>query len=327
MAKEHKSKKRRLRDLGIILASFVLVGMLGAGAFAFALGNIYNSNRNVLANPFPSSTDRPATTTGEAAKAVNILVIGSDSKTAKDKVDNNGKNQSADAILVLHVSGDRTQVYGMSVLPDTYVSIPGHGKGPISQALKYGGISLLDQTVEKQLDVRMDQIAIVSFQGFSKITDALGGIIVNNPVEFSSKSYNYPKGYIQMDGSQALSYVRESAVFATTDTQRAENQQAFVAGVLDTVISKGTLLDPFKITDTVSSISPYMTVTSGMDAAYLAGLGYSLKSLNSADVDFLSFPTDGTKTVSGNKVALPDAAKLSALQKAFRGDKLSGYSS
>ncbi|MCH3783081.1 LCP family protein, partial [Campylobacter jejuni] len=69
----------------------------------------------------------------------------------------------------------------MSILRDLYVDIPGHGKGKINSALAKGGYELTVDTVEELLDIEVNHLVEIDFQGFRGVTEALGGVSVCNP--------------------------------------------------------------------------------------------------------------------------------------------------
>ena len=58
---------------------------------------------------------------------------------------------------------------------DIYVDVPGHGKDTVNAAYGYGGAPLLVRTLQQLLDVQIDHVAFVGFDGLSQMTDALGG--------------------------------------------------------------------------------------------------------------------------------------------------------
>ena len=72
----------------------------------------------------------------------------------------------------------------MSIMRDNWVPIDGHGYNKINAALAFGGVPLMVSTVENFIDTRIDHVAVIDFEGFKGLTDALGGVTVSSPVAF-----------------------------------------------------------------------------------------------------------------------------------------------
>src|SRR5699024_12520784 len=121
---------------------------------------------------FPEEALRPEISTpaeGQDDPAVNILLLGSDSRadTSKPILDDLGNR--ADSIMVAHIPSDRSGVQIMSIMRDSWVDIPGHGQSKINAAMAYGGVPLMVQTVEGLIDQRIDHIAVIDFNGFKNL--------------------------------------------------------------------------------------------------------------------------------------------------------------
>src|SRR5690606_13794638 len=128
------------------------------------------------------------------------------------------------------------------------------------------------------------------------------------------------KGPIELRGDKALSYVRERYSFTDGDYQRVRNQQAFIKGVLDKMLSRETLTDPGRVAAAVDAISPYLIVDDGLDAATVGGLALSLRDVKRDEVQFLTAPTLGTGMVGSQSVVIPDRDGLAALSEALKND-------
>ena len=78
----------------------------------------------------------------------------------------------------MHVNKDRTKVHLVHFPRDLYVPIPGHGKDKINAAYAYGGAPLLVRTIQDLVDVPIDHVGLIGFEGFKAMTDAVGGVKV-----------------------------------------------------------------------------------------------------------------------------------------------------
>lgn len=303
--------------------SIVALLIIGAGvgaAYLVSLARSFNDQVTTIdsAEIFPDESSRPA-----PSAAQNILLLGSDTR---GRISNsslgNLNGQRSDTIMVVHIPADRESVQVMSIMRDNWVPIEGHGEAKINAALSFGGMPLAVQTVESIIGARIDHVAIVDFESFKGLTDALGGVTVSNAQSFKS----FPAGMITLNGEQALTFVRERMSFPDGDYSRARNQQAYMKGLIQGVFSADTLLDPAKVSGLVNAVAPYLTVDSGVDAAYAADLGMQLSGLRPDDISFFTSPTLGTGTsADGQSIVIPDWAELEVIKAAFLADTLDEY--
>ena len=91
---------------------------------------------------------------------------------------------------------------------DLYVTSR-QGKDKINAAFAYGGAPLLVQTVQGLVGVPVDHVAIIDFEGFKQMTDAVGGVNVYVEESSAGSGYTFTKGYQQMGGTEVLAFVRE----------------------------------------------------------------------------------------------------------------------
>lgn len=304
----------------------IAVGILSV--YTLTLANTYNDSVTKIpeGDAFPKSSVRPGPVSPKLAEAQNILLLGSDTRGEVGADLDSIRGQRSDTIMVVHVPADSSGIQVMSIMRDNWVTIPGYGEHKINAALAFGGVPLTVQTVESLIGVRIDHVAIVDFSGFTMLTNALGGVTVDNAVPFTRDRTTYAAGPITLYGPQALGFVRERYSFVDGDYQRVRNQQAFIKGVITKMLSKDTLTNPGRIANVVASISPYVTVDSGMDVGYLANLGFRLRGLRSEDITFFTSPTLGTGTSEdGQSIVLPDWDGLAQVAEAFRTDTVAQY--
>lgn len=329
-----RPKRRGWRIAIIAIGAVVLLVGGVAGVYAWTLSNTFDSQTVKIPDVFPDEASRPPAPTGEAATGdgatgQNILLLGSDTRGANDASIADITGQRSDTIMVVHVPANRENIYVMSIMRDTWVDIPGEGEAKINAAMSYGGVPLAVQTIEGLLGARIDHVAIVDFTGFKGITDALGGVDIDNPVGFDSSSLPgryFAEGTQRLNGTEALAFVRERYAFSDGDFQRARNQQAFIKAVLAKSLTAETLTNPGRISGLVGAVAPYLAVDDGMNAAYVAGLAVQLRDVRVGDVTFFTLPTMGTGTSSdGQSIVIIDQDKLKAVQQSFQSDTLDAY--
>ncbi|MBN7793371.1 LCP family protein [Microbacterium esteraromaticum] len=311
--------RRRRRWPWVIV--FVLVGALLAAA---ATAGVYLWNLNAsfekaeklpAAKVFP--TVRP---TAANPEAVNILMLGSDSRSGLEGDLEGIRGQRADSILLVHIPADRSGAQVISFMRDNWVEIPGHGEHKLNAALALGGVPLLIETLEGIIDVPIDHVAITDFEGFKGLTEALDGVSVNNSIPFTSEGFTFERGVVDVRGDEALAFVRARYPFTDGDYQRVRNQQSFIKGVIDKMLSRETLTDPGRIAASVDAMSPYLTVDSGLDVATIGSLGFSLRGIDQGDIMFMTSPTLGTGMVGDQSIVRPDWEGLAALSEALKND-------
>jgi len=304
----------------VLVGVIVIVGVVG-GVYASRLANSFNDNATKIEQAFPEESTRPAPAPDGA---MNILLMGSDSRADATTIDDpSSSDQRTDSMMLLHVDADRENVYVMSIMRDLYVPIPDHGSNKINAAFAYGGSPLTVQTVEQLLGVRIDHVAIIDFEGFKGMTTALGGVDVFSPQAFSTKAgFSYVAGLNKLEGDAALAFVRERYAFADADFTRVKNQQAFVKGLANTILSRSTLTDPGKVSAFVTAMSPYLTVDEEFDIGTIASLGVSLRSIDASKMHFFTVPTAGTGSVGGQSIVNVDQPGLDAVKVALANDSL-----
>lgn len=158
---------------------------------------------------------------------VNILLVGQDSRTTK------GQGRS-DSIMLCTFNKSQKTITVTSFMRDMYVQIPGYKNNRINVPYMYGGMELLNKTLEKNFGLHIDGNVEINFKHFAKLIDLVGGI----EVELSSAEANYinkeyKKGSLTagknlLNGNQALWYARtrkvthegESGDFGRTNRQR-----------------------------------------------------------------------------------------------------------
>lgn len=313
-----------------VLALF-LAAALGSVAFVANLGHTFDTQTHKIPEAFPNETARPIKpTAGPAAQAMNILLLGSDSRG--DSVDlaegGDPSNQRSDTMMWLNIPADRKHLYLMSIMRDTWVDIPGVGPAKINAAMAYGGVPLVVQTLEGMFKTRIDHVAIVDFEGFKSITDALGGVQVNVPLDFTSLhgEFTFKAGPQKLNGDQALAFVRERYAFVDGDYQRVKDQQIFLRAMLNGVLSAATLTNPLKVTDLVDKISPYVSVDASLDSGTMGALALSLKSIRGSDVLTFTLPTLGTgNSADGQSIVNRDDSAIAGIGKALGNDTLGAY--
>ncbi|MBX0299893.1 LCP family protein [Cryobacterium sp. 1639] len=315
------------RAWSIVFVVFGLFALVVLGVAAVTMITLTSSFDAVEKIPDAFPTDeaaRPPEATGQAASALNFLLLGSDTRGASSSSIANIGGQRSDTIVIVHVPADREHLSVMSIPRDSWLEIPGHGEAKINAALAYGGVPLAVQTVEGVIGARIDHVAVVDFAGFKAVTDALGGVDIDNPIAFDSyhlKGHSFPQGVQHLDGEQALAFARERYAFSDGDFQRVRNQQLLISALLSGLMHKSVLANPVTMGGVIQAVQPHVAVDDGLTTGDLGMLAAQLSGLRSEDVQFFTIPTTGTGTsADGQSIVNLDWAALPGVQEAFRAD-------
>ncbi|MFJ5625541.1 LCP family protein [Peribacillus loiseleuriae] len=210
---------------------------------------------------------------------INILLIGSDSR---------GEEQArSDALMIAHYNQESHRMKIVSIMRDTYVDIPDHGKQKINAAFAYGGPELLRKTIKQNLDVDINYYAVVDFDGFSKIVDIIApnGIEVEIPYEMSyGIDMTLHPGKQILHGKQLLGYVRFRQD-RLSDFGRVERQQEVISKLKEEAASIQSIVNLPKI---LGVADPY--IDTNVDTGTMLAIGKGLISRKSKQVESLRIP-------------------------------------
>ncbi|RKJ22727.1 LytR family transcriptional regulator, partial [Butyricicoccus sp. 1XD8-22] len=96
-----------------------------------------------------------------------------------------GDRGRSDSIIVMTVNPKTESIDMLSIPRDTRVEIVGKGvDDKINHAYAFGGVEMSMNTVEKFLDIPIDYYIKLNMEGFKEIVDAVGGVDVNNDIDF-----------------------------------------------------------------------------------------------------------------------------------------------
>jgi LCP family protein required for cell wall assembly len=253
----------------------------------------------------------------------NILLIGDDHRPANASPEElallstgqDGGSTNTDTMMVLHLPAAGGAPTVISFPRDSWVDIPGFGKGKLNAAFAdgaangggdAGGIRLLVQTLQNLTGLSINHFVRVSLIGFYDIANVLGPIQVclNRPARDSYSGTNLPAGISTLDAEQALSFVRQRHGLPRGDLDREVRQQYFLSAELHKVVSAGTLLNPGKQQELLGAVSSALETDPGLDLLALAG---RFSVLSADAVTYATIPVTGTPTITdanGNAVSI-----------------------
>jgi len=262
---------RRGRRIALIAAAVVVVLLAAAAGSYFWLDS--KLNRTVALPAFSG------TSAGQ-----NWLIVGADSRqglTDKQIVSLHvgfvSGTENSDSLMLLHMGTGRPVL--ISIPRDSYVPIPGHGEDKINAALGIGGPTLLVQTVESVTGLRIDHYMGIGFGGLVSVVNQVGGVTIclPNALHDTASGLNLKKGCQNLDGAQALAFVRDRHSFADQDLQRIQDQRAFLKALLDKATSPGVYLNPFVALPFGSAAASSISVDQGANLYGLVQAAMALR--------------------------------------------------
>jgi LCP family protein required for cell wall assembly len=288
---------RRGRRIALILGTVVILLIAGvAGSYWWLDGKL---NRTVTL---------PATSLTSAG--TNWLITGSDSRAGLSRAEIDALHVgfdegtlNSDSIMLLHTGSGRPVL--ISIPRDSYVDIPGHGYNKINAALAYGGASLLIQTVENVTGLKIGHYMGIGFGGLVAVVNQIGGvrICLKTAIHDSYSGVNLSAGCHNLNGDQALAFVRDRHSFATEDLQRIQDQREFLSALLTKATSPGVYLDPFTALPFGSTAASSMSVDTGTSLLDLVHAASALRDPQTGTVPIASnnYYTSAGDSVLWNK--------------------------
>lgn len=283
-------------------------------------------------NRVDALTDYPGRVANTAG--TNWLVVGSDSRaglTAEQGAELATGDEAAaggqrtDTVMLLHIprfgSGDPPTL--VSLPRDSSVPIPGHGRRKLNAAFAFGGPALLVQTVETVTGVHIDHYAEIGFGGFAAIVDDVGGVQLcpNEPISDPLAGLDIPAGCQQLDGPQALGYVR-TRHSPRGDLDRVARQREFLAALTSRATSPAVLLNPFRFVPLVAGVPRAISVDNSDYIWHLVRLGWTMRSLSNGTAVTTTVPIAGFGRVDdGSSVVLWDRDQAMLLFNALAEDR------
>ena len=225
----------------------------------------------------------------------NILLIGTDARDTSER----GRS---DAMIIATIDEKHQSIKLTSLARDTYVEIPGYDKHKLNHAYSYGGTTLLMNTIEHNLSIDISNYAIVDFNSFSSIIDALGGVNVevkeseikelnkyipecfeaNTNKKYKNIELIENPGLQTLNGYQALSYSRIRK--NDSSIERDNRQRKVIQAIMDEVSDISVL----EIPKLINSVLPYMKTD--MDFTTILNIGKKILKMGNFNLEQLTFP-------------------------------------
>ena len=198
-------KKRRKKKHGFLHKLFVLllIIILAVCADVAYLLTLYNYD------------DTNASSIQATDGIMNVALFGVDA--------DDGTGVRSDAIMIMSAGSKQGKLKTVSLMRDSLVNVPDHGKTKLTHAYSYGGAQLAMQTIREDFSVDLNEYISVDFTQMSSIIDAVGGVTVEVEEDELEELNNVIANYEQDSGTAATPV--ESA-----GTQKLDGPQAVCYG-------------------------------------------------------------------------------------------------
>ncbi len=318
---ERREKKRNRRILVTALV-LILVPVLAVGGYLAYLNHIVTNNvKKELLLPDGvgplDSNGKPVTVPADAG--TNYLIIGNDAGPGRE-------GARSDVMIIAHVNQDNSKVELIHFPRDLWVPIPGHPDAKLNASYAWGGSPLLVKTMQNMLGIKIDHVAMVGFEGFKRMTDAVGGVDVNVAEPSVSDGFTFTTGTMHMTGDMALAFVRERKQLSEGDISRGQRQQAFIKALMLKTLSKDVLLNPAKLATFVDAATSNLTVDQKLNVSDMRSEAFAMRNLRGGDIRFITAPFTGFGwSKDGQSIDITDWPKMKQLGEAIRTDSLDSY--
>ena len=225
---------------------------------------------------------------------VDILLLGVDNR-------NNGFSGRTDTMIFMRIDLSDGKIKMVSLMRDTLVKMDGHPKNRLNTAFRFGSYKLLKSTLEDNFGLSPDYYVVVNFYGMENIIDALNGIELSvnssektdmnksikelNKIDKDKKTPFIEKTGLQnLNGRQALAYMRVRHAGNDGDAGRIERQQTVLSALFD----KAKQVNLEQIPGLINTIAQY--VRTDIPISEMLKIANAVKSLNVDKLETYRFP-------------------------------------
>ncbi|MPZ71926.1 MAG: hypothetical protein GEU74_01640 [Nitriliruptorales bacterium] len=327
-----RPSRRRRRPLLRLLAGFVVAVLVGvataAGAVHWGLAKIDRTTVAGLVNGRAQAAESMREDVGP--RLLNVLVVGNDSRdgmTAEERrTFGTGRFDGArtDTIMLLQLEvGGPGRSAVLSFPRDLLVTRCDGTRGRINAAHGIGverdgdGASCLVETVSDVTGVSINHYVEVSFAGFLRVVDALGGVdlYLDEPLYDEKAHLDVPAGCVRLEGASALGFVR--ARHLDNDFGRIARQQRFLKEALREATDVGVLANPSKLYRIIDAAAGSLQTDEDLGLAEMREIALGMQSLTANGLEVYTVPGEATVRNSSWYV-VEDSKAAEALYASFR---------
>jgi polyisoprenyl-teichoic acid--peptidoglycan teichoic acid transferase len=156
---------------------------------------------------------------------LSVLVLGVDTRPDSEEM-----GSRTDTIMLVQVVPKTGDVKLLSVPRDLFVEVESGEKDKINAAYNYGGVDKTIDAVENYSGVPVDHYAVVDFEGFETVIDAMGGVRVDVGDGLFPEKWRMGQDVQRLNGHKALIYARYRGT-PGADIDRMQRQRELVGAL------------------------------------------------------------------------------------------------
>ncbi len=190
-------------------------------------------------------------------ESLTLLILGCDEDRYYGGKQILSSAARSDMMLLAKLNFSRHTISALSIPRDLLVE---HSKVGVSLERRYGrssrinafhahgGPDLSEKVVENLFDIQVDRTIVLNFNAFQELIDLLGGIEVFIQKDMIYKDVaggldiNLKKGRHNLNGYQAMGYVRFRKGAGESDFTRQDRQKELMMAVKDKILNQPTLI-------------------------------------------------------------------------------------
>lgn len=162
---------------------------------------------------------------GLAGGPLNVLVLGVDTRP-----DSQEMGSRTDTIMLVQVVPKTGNVKLLSVPRDLLVEVQPGEREKINAAYNYGGVIETIDALENYSGVPVDHYAVVDFEGFERVIDAMGGVRVDVGEGLFPEKWRMGEDVQRLNGHKALIFARYRGT-PGADLDRMQRQRELVGAL------------------------------------------------------------------------------------------------
>lgn len=144
----------------------------------------------------------------------------------------------SDSMMVVTINPKQKKSTIVSLDRDILAKIVGYGTNDkLNHAYAFGGVEMSMDTIETLLDIPLDHYVSINMRGLKDLIDAVGGIEVNNKIDFTLDGVHVKKGKQTLNGEKGLAYARMRYEDPEGDVGRQRRQREVVTKILRKAMS------------------------------------------------------------------------------------------
>lgn len=162
---------------------------------------------------------------GLADGPLNVLVLGVDTRP-----DSQEMGSRTDTIMLVQVVPKSGDVKLLSVPRDLLVEVQPGERDKINAAYNYGGVNETIDVLEHYSGIHVDHFAVVDFEGFERVIDAMGGVRVDVGDGQFPEKWRMGEDVQRLNGHKALIFARYRGT-PGADLDRMQRQRELVGAL------------------------------------------------------------------------------------------------